>query len=83
MSRAAQGPGGREGAGGRGARNASTLRPGGMRVYGGSVILEPGLAEEDFEELRAQGVWLAKAGFGAVETPFDTCRWSRGPRSTA
>jgi enamidase len=47
------------------------FRPGGMRVYAGSVILEPGLVEKDFEELAASGVWLAKAGFGAVETPYD------------
>jgi enamidase len=46
-------------------------RPGGMRVYAGSMILEPGLREEDFKEVAAKGVWLTKAGFGAVETPFD------------
>ena len=46
-------------------------RPGGMRVHGGSVILEPTLLPEDFAELRKQGVWLAKAGFGSVNTPFD------------
>jgi enamidase len=46
-------------------------RPGGMRVYAGSIIMEPGLVEEDFREIAAQGVWLAKAGFGAVETPYD------------
>lgn len=40
-------------------------RPGGVRVHGGSVILEPGLTAEDFRELREVGVWLAKAGFGA------------------
>lgn len=40
-------------------------RPGGMRVYAGSVILEPDLAAADFKELAAEGVWLAKAGFGA------------------
>jgi enamidase len=48
-----------------------TLRPGGMRVYAGSIILEPGLTESDFAEVAQQGVWLAKAGFGAFETPFD------------
>jgi enamidase len=48
-----------------------TYRPGGMRVHAGSVILEPGLNESDFAELRDQGVWLAKAGFGAFATPFD------------
>jgi enamidase len=46
-------------------------RPGGLTVHAGSVILEPGLSSADFEELRAQGVWLAKAGFGAVKTPMD------------
>jgi enamidase len=47
------------------------FRPGGMRVHGGAVILEPCLEEEDFADLNASGVWLAKAGFGAVKTPFD------------
>jgi enamidase len=47
------------------------FRPGGVTVHAGSVILEPGLTREDFEELKAQGVWLAKAGFGAFETPLD------------
>ncbi len=46
-------------------------RPGGMRVWAGSIILEPGLAESDFAEIAAKGVWLAKAGFGAVKTPYD------------
>jgi enamidase len=40
-------------------------RPGGMTVHAGSVILEPGLTSADFAELRAAGVGLAKAGFGA------------------
>ena len=40
-------------------------RPGGMTVHAGSVILEPGLLPSDFAELRAAGVWMAKAGFGA------------------
>jgi enamidase len=42
-----------------------------MRVYAGSMILEPGLKEEDFQEVAAKGLWLTKAGFGAVKTPFD------------
>jgi enamidase len=46
-------------------------RPGGVTVHAGSVILEPGLTPADFAELRAAGVWLAKAGFGAVATPMD------------
>ena len=52
-------------------KSFQNFRPGGMRVHGGSIILEPGLAECDFREVAAQGVWLAKAGFGAVQTPFD------------
>ena len=47
------------------------FRPGGMRVHAGSIILEPGLRDKDFAEVAAQGVWLAKAGFGAVASPFD------------
>lgn len=46
-------------------------RPGGMRVWAGSVIMEPGLVEADFEEIAKKGVWLAKAGFGAVKTPYE------------
>ena len=46
-------------------------RPGGMRVHGGSIILEPGLTRADFDDVHRDGVWLAKAGFGAVETARD------------
>jgi len=49
----------------------ASYRPGGMRVHAGSVILEPGLNQADFAELADSGVWLAKAGFGAVETAYD------------
>jgi len=48
-----------------------TFRPGGMRVHAGSILLEPGLTKQDFDELAAAGVWLAKAGFGAFATPFE------------
>jgi len=46
-------------------------RPGGMRVWAGSIIMEPGLVEADFKEIAEKGVWLAKAGFGSFETPYD------------
>jgi enamidase len=46
-------------------------RPGGMRFWAGSIILEPNLVENDFKEISNKGVWLAKAGFGAVQTPYD------------
>jgi enamidase len=57
-----------------------TYRPGGMRVHAGSVLLEPGLIEADFADLARQGVWLAKAGFGAFATPFgyaEQVGWAR------
>ena len=47
------------------------FRPGGMRVYGGAIIFEPGLEPQDFKEIKSKGVWLAKAGFGNFATPFD------------
>jgi enamidase len=46
-------------------------RPGGMKVHAGSVILEPGLNQADFAELKRQGVWLAKAGFGDFKSAFE------------
>ncbi|UJQ96081.1 amidohydrolase family protein [Mariluticola halotolerans] len=46
-------------------------RPGGMRVWAGSVILEPGLVEQDFADLSRDGVWLAKAGFGTFDDPAE------------
>jgi enamidase len=45
-------------------RSFEKLRPNGMTVHGGALILEPGLVEADFVELAAEGVWLAKAGMG-------------------
>jgi enamidase len=49
-------------------RAFSRLRPGGMKVHAGSLIIEPGLREEDFDELTREGVRLAKVGFGAWES---------------
>jgi enamidase len=45
-------------------RAFESFRPGGVKVLGGSVIIEPGLEPEDFEWLADRGVWLAKVGFG-------------------
>jgi enamidase len=55
-------------------------RPGGMRVHAGSIFLEPGLTEADLEEVVAAGLWLAKAGFGAFDTPFDYAPLMRAAR---
>lgn len=46
-------------------------RPGGIRVHAGSIILEPGLTPDDLAEVARQGVWLAKAGFGAFASSYD------------
>lgn len=45
--------------------------PGGMRVHAGSLILEPGLTRSDLEQVRALGVWMVKAGFGAFSNADD------------
>jgi len=47
------------------------IRPGGMRVHGGSLILDPSLSDEHLRRAREAGVWLVKAGFGAVASPRD------------
>ncbi|MBC2607880.1 amidohydrolase family protein [Pelagicoccus albus] len=44
---------------------------GDQKIHAGSVILEPGLVAEDFAELRSQGVWLAKMGFGSFSENRD------------
>lgn len=46
-------------------------RPGGMKVHGGSVVLEPTLSDGDLAEIAALGVRLAKFGFGRYTDPLD------------
>lgn len=54
------------------ARSFAAFRPGGMKVKGGAVILEPGLTEADFAEMAAQGVrTVGEIGLGAVKRPED------------
>jgi len=56
-------------------------RPGGMKVLGGSVILEKGLVEKDFEEMAKEGVRVVgEIGLGSVKTPEDAApmvKWAR------
>lgn len=52
-------------------RAFSAFRPGGVKVLAGALILEPGLEPSDFAELAAEGVWLAKVGFGDFEPQAD------------
>lgn len=57
------------------------LRPGGVKVYAGAVILEKGLTEADFAELAANGVWLVgEVGLGSVKKPEDAApmvQWAK------
>jgi enamidase len=47
------------------------FHPNGMKVNAGSVVLEPGLTDADFEEMVRHGVRHAKYGFGAYAHPRD------------
>ena len=49
----------------------ASYRPGGMTVHAGSILLEPCLTGQDLTEVARKGVWLAKAGFGAVKTAYE------------
>jgi len=57
------------------------FRPSGVKVYGGALILEKGLCEEDFREVSEQGVWLvAEIGLGSVSDIMETkqmVQWAR------
>jgi enamidase len=63
------------------AKAFSAFRPGGMKVLGGSVILEKGLVEKDFEELAREGVRVVgEIGLGSVKSPEDAApmvKWAR------
>jgi enamidase len=47
------------------------FHPNGMKVNAGSVVLEPGLGDADFEEMARHGVRHAKYGFGGYAHPRD------------
>lgn len=53
-------------------KSFAALKPGGVKVHGGSVILEKGLVEKDFEEMAKEGVWtVGEIGLGSVKQPED------------
>lgn len=58
-----------------------SYRPGGVKVLGGSVILEKGLNEADFVEMAAQGVRVVgEVGLGSVKDPQEAAemiRWAK------
>jgi enamidase len=63
------------------AKAYSKFRPGGVKVYGGGLILEPGLTEKDFEEMAREGVkHTGEIGLGRVKIPDEAAqmvRWAR------
>lgn len=49
-------------------RSFARLKPAGVKVYGGGLILEKGLVEADFKELAEDGVWLVgEIGLGSIK----------------
>ena len=63
------------------AKSFANARPSGVKVLGGSVILEPGLQEKDFEELAREGVRVvAEIGLGGVKNPKEAApmvKWAK------
>jgi len=49
----------------------ANFHPNGMKVNAGSVVLEPGLTDDDFAEMARHGVRFAKYGFGDYAHPKD------------
>ncbi|MDP2968872.1 MAG: amidohydrolase family protein [Deltaproteobacteria bacterium] len=63
------------------AKSFANARPSGVKVLGGSLILEPGLQEKDFEELAKEGVRVvAEIGLGGVKSPKEAgpmVKWAK------
>jgi enamidase len=63
------------------AKSFTSARPAGVKVLGGSLILEPGLQEKDFEELAKEGIRVVgEIGLGGVRNPKDAApmvRWAK------
>ena len=62
-------------------KSFKNLRPSGLKIHGGAIILEKGLREEDFAEMAREGVWLVgEIGLGSVKTPEEAAPmvgWAR------
>jgi enamidase len=62
-------------------QSSRSLRPGGAKVHGGALLLEPGLTAADFDEMHAAGVrLLGEIGLGGVIAPEDVVpmvAWAR------
>jgi enamidase len=62
-------------------RSFTNARPSGVKVHAGAVLLEPGLTEDDFEEMAAAGVRLVgEIGISGVKDPdvaAEMTRWAQ------
>jgi len=53
-------------------KSFDNMRPSGVKVHAGAVILEKGMTEDDFKELAHHGVWLVgEIGLGSAYKPED------------
>ncbi len=53
-------------------KSSQNLRPGGVKLHGGALILEKGLTEDDLREVAAEGVWLiGEVGLGSIKDPSE------------
>jgi enamidase len=63
------------------AKSFAAARPGGVKVLGGALILEPGLQEKDFEELAREGVRVVgEIGLGGIKSPKEAApmvQWAK------
>src|SRR5215212_2398181 len=63
------------------AKSFSNLRPGGVKVLAGAMLLEPGLVEEDFADAAAGGVQLVGeigiSGIHSIEDALPMVAWAR------
>lgn len=59
-------------------KSFANLRPAGVKVRAGAVMLEPGLTEQDFVEMAAAGVRLvAEIGISGVKDPEEAAAMTR------
>ena len=59
-------------------RSFATLRPAGVKVHAGAVLLEPGLTEVDFQEMATAGVRLVgEIGISGVKDPDMAAQMTR------
>jgi len=65
-------------------RSFANLRPSGVKVHAGAVLLEDGLTEADFAEMAAVGVTLVgEIGISGVKDPDTAARMARWAQANA